>query len=84
MRILHVQRVEDALLNEVVERHAGDDFDDSRDHIESTTVTPACSRLKIEGPFGNDGYPCGQRVVLARSLACFTQGFLPDIPDRMR
>src|SRR4030095_283266 len=51
--VLHTQRIEDALPRELIERHAGRDFDDPQQYVEAelAAVGPACPWLEVEWHF---------------------------------
>ena len=48
--VLHLERIEDALLDEAIDRHARRHFDDARQHVEAGggAVRPAGARLELE------------------------------------
>ena len=50
VRVLHPERVEDALLRELIEAHARDDLDDAGEHVEAVlgAVGPARPRLELQ------------------------------------
>jgi hypothetical protein len=79
VRVLHPERLEDALAQETVQRHSRRALDDHAEHVDRVPVDPTLARLRVERQGGHARDRGGDRLVAVREVPPLNPRRLPAI-----